>query len=618
MVAVKSRFRCCPTAAVFVAIVALLQVADAQAIEHFVTANGNRLVENGKPFRFISFNIPNLFLGEDNLALNAATPWRWTNEYEMDDALESIRQLGGQVVRTYVLSVQREGADIGDHVFVRGPGDFNEQAFRQLDLMLATARKKGVRVIIPLVDNWHWWGGIKEYAAFRGKEPDDFWTDPQVIADFEETIRHTLGRVNTISGIAYRDDPAIFGWETGNELDSPPAWTKRIAALMKRLAPNHLIIDGNALNGVRESSLNDPNIDVVTTHHYPNVDGSESFARLIREANRRIAGRKPYFVGEFGFVGKDEIEAALNAATEENVSGALLWSLRFHNRDGGFYWHSEPAGGELYKAYHWPGFASGDAYEEKEVIELMRRYAAAIRRVPMEKLPVPQPPTLLPIKRPAEISWQGSAGATHYRIERAEHAAGPWGAIALDISDARVQYRPLWHDASAIPQKSYFYRVAAANDSGISPPSNVVGPVAAKSRILIDEARDLASLAKHTGDVSIETGNDRRVREDAHRIRIGPGGSIAYHVPGRIVAWTAHLYSEESPPGVRVEISADGTSFAASEFEPRDFSASKNDYNYLALTTLRGKQLPPNGQWLRLVASPAQTILVSRIEVAYE
>ena len=51
---------------------------------------------------------------------------------------------------------------------------------RALDKVLQIANEVGVRVIIPFVDNWWWWGGPKEYADFRGKKPEDFWTDPQL------------------------------------------------------------------------------------------------------------------------------------------------------------------------------------------------------------------------------------------------------------------------------------------------------------------------------------------------------------------------------------------------------------------------------------------------------
>jgi hypothetical protein len=40
-------------------------------------------------------------------------------------------------------------------------------------------------------------GGIVEYAGFRGKPADAFWTDPQVIADFKQTIAYVLNRKNT-------------------------------------------------------------------------------------------------------------------------------------------------------------------------------------------------------------------------------------------------------------------------------------------------------------------------------------------------------------------------------------------------------------------------------------
>src|SRR5690606_21505939 len=260
----------------------------------------------------------------DNFAPGAKTAWAWPNEFELNDALASIRQMGGTVARTYVLSVRRAGSDMGDHVYVRGPGDFNEEAFRSLDLALEAANKQGVRLIIPLVDNWQWQGGIAEYAAFRGKPAEAFWTDEQLIADFERTIEHVLRRVNTRTGIAYRDDPAILGWVTGNGLDAPPEWPARIARYFKSVDPNHLVIDGYALHGVREESLANPNIDMVTTHHYPNV-GRGDYVVPIRAAREKCRGRKPYFVGEFGFIPPDEIEEVYDEVIRNGSSGALLW-----------------------------------------------------------------------------------------------------------------------------------------------------------------------------------------------------------------------------------------------------------------------------------------------------
>ena len=217
---------------------------------NFITRRGDQLFDGDKPYRFISFNIPNLMVQEDAYEFTKPNPWRWPDEFEIEDALESVRQMGGQVVRTYVLSVHRDGSDMGDVVHVERPGEFNEEGFRALDKVVEIAKRKGIRVIIPFVDQAKWWGGIGEYAAFRGKPAEAFWSDPQVIEDFEATVKYLLERKNVYTGVAYRDEPAIFGWETGNEILPTPEWTREIAAYIKELDKNHIVIDGKSLKGV--------------------------------------------------------------------------------------------------------------------------------------------------------------------------------------------------------------------------------------------------------------------------------------------------------------------------------------------------------------------------------
>jgi hypothetical protein len=107
---------------------------------------------------------------------------------------------------------------------------------------------------------------------------------------------------------------------------------------------------------VREESVSDPMIDIVSSHHYErDPDHLRAFVGTNLEV---VRGRTPYVIGEFGFVGTSAVERVLDDAIESGISGALVWSLRFHRHEGGFYWHSEPLGGGLFKAYHWPGFAS--------------------------------------------------------------------------------------------------------------------------------------------------------------------------------------------------------------------------------------------------------------------
>ena len=109
--------------------------------------------------------------------------------FEIVDALSTVRQMGGTVARTYSISVVRGNDPPAQASHVLGPGKFNEEAFRSLDMILQVANEQGVRLIIPLVNNWIWRAAAANTRVFAARPRMTFWTDPQLIADFEETIR---------------------------------------------------------------------------------------------------------------------------------------------------------------------------------------------------------------------------------------------------------------------------------------------------------------------------------------------------------------------------------------------------------------------------------------------
>ena len=137
---------------------------------NYITSDRDKLRDGDEEFRFVSFNIPGLHYIEDDLNFTQQNPWRLPTEYEIRDALTSVKQMGGKVARMYVLSVRKSGESKNIIRHVLAPGVFNEEAFKTLDKVLQVANETGVRVIIPFVDNWWWMGGPKEYADFRGKK----------------------------------------------------------------------------------------------------------------------------------------------------------------------------------------------------------------------------------------------------------------------------------------------------------------------------------------------------------------------------------------------------------------------------------------------------------------
>ena len=585
------------------------------SFQHFVTARDGRLYEGDRELRFISFNIPNLNYVEDEFAFDRTQPYRLPDEYEIRDALESVRQIGGQVVRMYTIPVRRMQDPEGVPTFLLAPGELDETSMQAMDRVLAVAGEVGVRLIFPLLNNWQWMGGRPQYAEFRGKTEADFWTDRQLIADFKRTIELVVTRTNTITGVAYRDDKAILCWETGNELQAPHAWTHEIAAYLKELDPHHLVMDGyHAIDPipVREEAVADPMIDIVSSHHY--VADPELLRAFIRTNQEIIAGRKPYVVGEFGFVGTSAVERILDDLMASDVSGALIWSLRFHRREGGFYWHSEPLGSGLFKAYHWPGFPSGADYDERHLLALMRARAFAIQDRVAPPLEAPEAPRLLPIEDVSRISWQGSAGASAYVVERSARERGPWTVVADDVSDASVPYEPLFHDTSAAVGGSYHYRVRARNVAGTSPPSNAVGPVAVPHATLIDTMRSRAIPYSARGDVTVATGEDRRFRERLHRRRASNGGELLYAVPGPLEAFRVQVFARETDDPVVILGSPDGRVFGPLSARRESFAFADADYGYW-LPILYSGEGRDDDRYLKIVfRNPAQ---LSRVEIDY-
>ena len=470
---------------------------DGGGFDNFVTRIGDQLCEGDAPYRFISFNIPNLHAIED-------PEWHIPDPWEQEDAITSLVQMGGNVARIYTLSVGVIDQDEDEPVrHVMAPGELNEDLMVALDHAVAKAREQCVRLIIPLVDQHEYWGGIANYSRFTIDAPSglswdekiqfwegEFWSDSDVREDYWTTVDLLLNRTNTVTEVQYKNDPTILAWETGNELewwiegedwtvDQDQEWTEDIAARLKELAPNHLVLDGRY--GVQEGALEDDNIDIVSDHYYKrNVDDANYLASVAPD-HQTAQGQKAFLVGEFGFVNPTEMGTMLDAVIDDGMAGALIWSLRFHSVNGGFYWHSEGTGGgppeEEKWAYHWPGFDSGEPSDETEILELMREKAFAIRGLEVPAIEAPAAPTILSSNEALEFVWQGSAGASSYSLERSASETGPWVEIKSGFHDAEEPNTALVIDDIESPETACYYRMRAHNSGGASEPSAVVGPI---------------------------------------------------------------------------------------------------------------------------------------------
>lgn len=589
-----------------------------QGFDHFVRTEGSKLMEGDEQLRFISFNIPNLLLTEDEMAFRRDHAFELPTAYELRDALESVKQMGGEVARAYTIPVRRQNDVEGIPRYVTAPGEFNERAFQTMDTLLAVANDVGVRLIIPLLNNWKWQGGRPQYAAFRDKDPEAFWTDEQLIADFKKTIKYVLNRTNTITGVKYKNDKAILCWETGNELTSPLSWTQEITRYIKKLDQNHLVMSGyHAINDRPPRSgliQKTPSVDIISSHHY-----EKNPTQVIRNVKRNmelIDGKKPYLLGEFGFLGTEGLRRIMDFVIgHREIAGALNWSLRYHRSEGGFYWHSEPLGQGIYKSYHFPGFRAGRTYDEDDFLSLIRHKAYEIQEIPVPDRKKPVAPHLLPIEHPASISWRGSTGAAGYDVERAPSDEGPWEKIGVHVSDAAEQYWPLFHDKTARTGKTYYYRVVARNKAGVSPPSNVVGPVSYDELVQVDNMNNTTSMYHRTDGLHIATGDDRKFKEDMYRLKGQPGDTVIYCTPGSLNRWNVFAFSRKKEPTLRMLESKNNVNYTEVKPETHNYYRGGLDYNYWVPMEYSRVKTGEEVHYLKIVFQ--DTTQISRVETYY-
>ncbi|WP_345154693.1 cellulase family glycosylhydrolase [Nonomuraea rubra] len=202
----------------------------------FVTRSDSRLDLDGKPFRFAGTNI--YWLGLDENVGGVAYP----TFFRIRDALDTAKAMGMTVVRSHML------ASTGNPLSILPSKEagFNDEAFATVDYAIAYAGSIGLRLILPLTDEWSYYhGGHRDFTEPYGLPSEAFYTDERVIADYQAYAEHVMRRVNPLTGKAYNADPTIMAWEFGNELEGMTLdWINTNAVKFRQWAPRQLIAAG--------------------------------------------------------------------------------------------------------------------------------------------------------------------------------------------------------------------------------------------------------------------------------------------------------------------------------------------------------------------------------------
>ena len=540
----------------------LAEAAPAEKLNHFITRRGDRLIDGDREYRWVSVNAPDSFQIISNYVFDGEHPaarYRLPDDYELRDCVRSVRQMGGRVLRTFVITCSRGPSPHAAFDVSTDPATPNEAALRVLDRLLQVCSEEGVRLMIPLVAyNSGVRGDWKTYG-------DDFWNVGSAAnRKFKDVVRQVLTRTNAFTGRSYLEDKAIIGWHTGNELvigDDPArrAWLHDFAAYVKSIDPNHLLIDGRNrptdILGKYDEFAADPNIDAVSYHTYVNLPQADTPAGTLRVLRDELRGKIPLIVTEIAMYTKPEaLRALLDEVIEGGTVGANWWALRFHNRDGGFYKHSDR--NSQFEDLNWPGFANPqddlpEIDRERELWSILADYAGRIANVAPFISEKPEAPTFLPARDVGHLTWQGSAGANGYDVQRAPNKDGPWSTLAANVPDNLVVYAPQFCDATAEIGATYFYRVIARNAAGESAPSNVVGPFRPDRRWVADELFDQSKWHQAENLQIDKAYAHTAYLEDIALVRRADAtkpAKLAYEVPGVVRGFSITVFEAQVSP----------------------------------------------------------------------
>lgn len=211
-------------------------------LDHFVSVEGTEFVVDGSPFAFAGTN-------NDMLV-------RAPEDY-VDRVFSEASRLGLTAIRTWTFGGTCYVGDCrGENLILHPePGTYSEAAFRKLDYAIDRANEYGVRLVLPLVNNWDGHLSVNDFVAWSdtAMERDQFYTDPECRALFEDYVESVLTRENTVNGREYREDPGILMWELANEpdledndgsTDIVQGWIEEMGAHVKSVDDNHLLSTG--------------------------------------------------------------------------------------------------------------------------------------------------------------------------------------------------------------------------------------------------------------------------------------------------------------------------------------------------------------------------------------
>jgi len=346
----------------------------------FVAVDNGRLVLDGKPYRFAGANLwYGAWLG---------SPGATGDRERLKRELDRLKALGVTNLRVLGAGERSPAKAAVSPTFQEAPGVYNQDLLKGLDVLLAEMAARDMKAVIYVNNFWDWSGGMPAYLNWVGAGPwfqqgdpahpwpefpdysGRFYGDQKANALFRRYLTSLVGRQNTVTGKAYRDDPTIMAWQLANEprpggteafgaknLPTYYRWIEEVSTIIKTLDRNHLVSTGSEGSmGCLHSEAcvveahRPATIDYLTLHVWPNNWGwidvknqpatyADGEARCRDYITRHIALarqlNKPLIIEEFGLIREARTFAPGSATADKDRFYRTLYDLALEDMKAG-------------------------------------------------------------------------------------------------------------------------------------------------------------------------------------------------------------------------------------------------------------------------------------------
>jgi hypothetical protein len=434
----------------------------------------------GTPIRFGGADV--FWLG---LRRDGASPARRPTHYEVEDAFLTVQAMGGTVIRSATL------AGTAGCALCLEPesGQFSNDAFAALDFALKTAGNLGLKLILPLAGSADCANdpasAVCAYAGWHGGDPQRFFSDPAMRSAFITRVKAILDHVNSLTGVAYRNDPTILAWEncdacaTQSDPASVAGWVEAVGQAIKTEDHFHLYENGafagrilpRSAHPVAASAFATPSVDIVGDRGLPPGD-TYAIRATLAEATGTVTGAgRAYLLDSFewgpgNWKTLSSLETFLAAMTRRRtLTGALVGGLQGHADTGGYLPPSPAMAGDATPLY-FPGLPvpgiSRDEMEQRG--RALRRFDYAMSDVLLAPAFLLPPKPVIIQASGGRVVWQGAAGALDYTIERSPDPRLPqtWQVVC---DECTTDAAGAWQDPQPSKEPAW-YRVMPFNVNG--------------------------------------------------------------------------------------------------------------------------------------------------------